>query len=778
MRKMNLISEKDQSPQKETHKENRLKTPVCFFLAALFIIISVYLRAMSSDYFYNLNIEPLLFHRIFYLEPFENQTFYRHVVIMIQRLISGNLLGTLFILLPGVYFLWEGFQDILLIRHNFFNKALILVKNEKMLKNCIFWGIFLLCAAIHFFIMLGHAYYPEEFAHQFQGELFLQGKVSIESPDMSYYFTPPFIAGGSCRQSTLPAGMPVLFVIFQFFGISFFLSPLFCAGSGLLIYNICNKIFNKSSAVMAVLLFAASPCLIIWGASALHYSAMGFFLLLIFHSLIMDNENLTCKALLILSAAVFFAGLINPNEALFSVPVITVFALYCRFINTKTNNNKAKQHISKKENYSIQDKENKTSFLSLVKKADSKENNLAAITIVVFSFLLSSVYLNSRAVANEGILSPIAELSNAFSVFLQYPTAPLWNFTALLFRLSFWTAPFVFLGILSAYYKKPLYTLAGLLPSIFLCIYYLISNPASSEKSPEFLSLAYLLVVPISAWGLQILIKQVSIIKKTSLYAVYASVAVSIFIYSGAGIYPRLLTIIHQTYNNEKAFYKIINNTSDYQIKTLLFVKDYPGSNAFRYLRNKPNYEDEKLLLSAYLMPETNIELIKTYPHRDPLILTFNQEENAYVIHPYPEMEDPSSLDYLAAAENYIYLQDYIKAETAFMRALEYSQDNPKIRKILAKFYFNTKQFRKSAELLKRLTREEPDMPETNYLLGIILGELELYNEGIFFLERYLELNPESNLRSNIESWIKLYKEKAPDQKRIYDPYNLVPAYE
>lgn len=123
---------------------------------------------------------------------------------------------------------------------------------------------------------------------------------------------------------------------------------------------------------------------------------------------------------------------------------------------------------------------------------------------------------------------------------------------------------------------------------------------------------------------------------------------------------------------------------------------------------------------------------------------------------------DPENIETkLEYAQALTFSEQHVKALEVYRDLLKKWPQNPDVLGSLGRFYFFQNDFENAADYLLREVELQPNT-DSYFLLGASLGRLMRYKEAVFYLEKYLELEPEKNaeLRERAKQAIAIYKTK------------------
>ena len=336
------------------------------------------------------------------------------------------------------------------------------------------------------------------------------------------------------------------------------------------------------------------------------------------------------------------------------------------------------------------------------------------------------------------------------------PIKGLWNTIYALMRNSFWTAPFIgILAFLSIFYRKAEAKILLVIPVLFILFYAGFWNTGAIEIGSRFYYPAFLaLIIPACA-GLLFLEEKFQKVTAPCLFIPVFLAAVAV--YCIAGIYPRILKFIGEKYE----FYSkpmaelVAYNDGD---NTIMFLRcPVPMQNA-QLTRNRLGFRNQKNIFVLYLAPEENKMLMKLFPGRKALEVTYDLKENKYIITPLNNKA--SAENYFTAAANYWYcVRDMEKGLDLFKKASESAPEDPHLSFALAKAYIDRKKYNEALQVLISLT-QTPGYEQSWYLLGKCLGYLGKKDQSAQAFKIYMGKTKDQFSLVKAKLWMDYFQDK------------------
>jgi hypothetical protein len=169
-------------------------------------------------------------------------------------------------------------------------------------------------------------HWPDAAAYIFQAKIFASGRLVAPAPQVVQsfdFFNPTFTPVHEGRwASVFPFGHPLLLAVGEFVGAMWLMPPLAGGASALFVFFIGRRWFGAGTALVASLLFATSPFVLMQSSNFMSHGSAAFYMLAALACLVLPSNRLLVGGLL---AGVFF-GLLFNTRPLSSVALAPAFA--------------------------------------------------------------------------------------------------------------------------------------------------------------------------------------------------------------------------------------------------------------------------------------------------------------------------------------------------------------------------------------------------------------------------------------------------------------------
>jgi tetratricopeptide (TPR) repeat protein len=559
------------------------------------------------------------------------------------------------------------------------------------------------------------------------------GKLYESAPACPEFFQKPHVVCNDKYYSKYTIGMPLLLIPGVIAGMTFIISPLLAGGTLVFLYLCTKRLFNSEAGVIAVLIALFSPYFFMLGATVFPHTACGFFAILAMFCFVRFRDTHKIADVFIAGLALGMAALIRPGDGLF---------LIAGFLPL---------------------------FISGLKKSGGIKN--AVFGLIIFgigvSILLAILgYANLVQNGNPlvmGFAKYDPDESFGFGGNGHTPVHGVWNIFISLVLLSFWVVPFITPGLLVAFRRMGLRTLAYILPSAaILILYFFFYSIGNVGFGPRYLYPGWVLLIPLAAGGLSYLPDYLPGRLKLSSGAFVTALLIIFVAFTAFAplsvISPKFRTEFGNLRADADKFKAL-----QVQGKSLLITGNFPSRLVYLDVFNSPKPDKEERMTTYYLLPEENLKLIKAYPDRKPYVVFLDPASNNYVIQPYPVGAEGgySPDEYNLAAINYHKFTLFLsRAADAFDKAYQSSGGNLSLLFNKVIICYQMKDYKTVEATSRKILEIDPSFTPAYYYLGISTGEQGNLKEAVDNLNVFISQNPPSGIAEKAKVWIDYYRSK------------------
>ncbi|MCE1247848.1 MAG: glycosyltransferase family 39 protein [Firmicutes bacterium] len=717
----------------EKQNGNNSLSPVFYFLFSICLVIAaVAMYRQNAGVFITSN--PITMSTLEIIEdfPFSPQRLFSNFPKYFDLYVKGSLIPYLLLLFPALALLAKGLSGAFGKEFSI-EDILSNEKNERIFKIAVFILGLTACVAVYFNVLMDIHPFEDEYSYLFQAKIMAGGKLFETPPVMPQYFHKPHIVCHDKYYSKYTIGMPALLVPGVLTGLVFLISPLMAGGTLVFLYLTAKRVFNRTAGFIAVLIGLFSPYFTFLGATIFPHTACGFFGIMAMYFAVRFRDDKKPVLAFISGLAIGMTALIRPGDGMFLavgfLPII-IWGL--------------------KESFCL-----KKSVVSLASYGAG-----IAIFLAVLGY---ANYIQNGSPFVMGFTKYDPDELFGFGANGHTPVKGLWNIFVSLVLLSFWTVPFVGTGVLSAFRDNMKKSVVLVFPSLLiLCLYFAFYSIGNVGFGPRYLYPGWVLLIPLAAGGLSAI--NIQIPEKIRTGSGWVGVSAAI-VFAGFMIFAPLYMAVPK-FRTE--FGKLRTGADRFKAiepaeKSLLITVNFDSRIVYLDLSDYPRPEKEKTIVTYYLMPEENYELIDKYPDRKAYVVILDPETGNYIKQPYPGKPDVpySADDYNLAALNYHkFIVDLQKSMPAFKKAYEASGGN-------INFLFNQiiichqmKDYGKVEEIAGKIISVEPGFAPAYYYLARSVGERGDNKQALGLMTAFLKSNPPAGLQEKARAWIEYYSSK------------------
>ncbi|MCE1246009.1 MAG: tetratricopeptide repeat protein [Firmicutes bacterium] len=641
---------------------------------------------------------------------------------------AGYLVPVFLLLMPSIFLFCSGINLI-------FPEVWEKIRERWRGKPALFAGGavitgFILIMLVQHFILFNYTYVCDEFSYSFQADMLKNGQLYVQSPPMNNFFK---FANTVCLDkwySRYTIGFPLLLMSGKVMGIPSLVNPLLSCGTIILLFLAGKELGGEKAGITAAFMAAFSPTFLILGATYFAHSSEVFFSLLFCYCVFWIMQKADSPALLPASIAAFSAAivlLIRPGSgaAVFAGGIIPL-CYRCIFAREKR-------------------------------------------------LILPSVIITLGALAGAGVLLGVNQaqtgnmLTFAFGKYRETetvgfinghtPLKGLWNFICLSMKGSFWVFPIILTGAVATIIRrKNLFGVFTFPAVLFAALYFMYPSTGQVEFGARFYLAAVILLIPLAASGVYLIFDFLRDRFKIQYAGQVGMWVAAAGIFTIVSVIPSLMTVTRAEYGNNKGLRSfLLDPKPGSPEKFITFIRTAPNNHSFVYTINTPYPEKQKNICVLYLSPVENIEFMKQYPDRTPLVMNFSQTAG-FGFEPYNRDIQPSASDYIAAGINYrISVFDNEKAENLLFLALSLEPENAQARFQLGTLLFEKREYEKALQMFMKIKNTEPD---SLYYAGKCYSGLGDIKQAARCMKEYLEKYPNREKSPAAQDRLKYYSER------------------
>jgi len=706
---------------------SRWKYWLIIAVGIILLVIAIKSRGTYSAPYYGLFTNQITGLNIAGDYPYPETVLIKHAFDVMGFFLRFHIVPAFFLILSIAAF-WLGASKLTGFKTQcFINKIFIC----KWLPAFLLVVTFFLILWVRFYIFLDYPLVGDEFSYLFQAKIFASGRLYVEPPPNVWHFTTGHIVNDCRWYSKYTAGWPLILTIGEFFNLTFLIPPLISVLCVYFLYRLSLKLWGSSSAVMAVLFALASPVFVLLGASYLNHVATGTTFLIAFLAVLETRSSVLhpggWKKMIPGGIALTVALLLRPLDGGILFICLSLWIIIL---------------AQMEKNY---------------RRWISPGLVLLGGLVLGVGLLLTQNYFQVGDLFTLGFLKYNPNERLGFGVFGHTPVMGLWNIFFANIRSAFWMVPLLMILSVAALFRRWQNFAGAVLVIIMVNItmigYYSLGL---AEYGSRYYFSTFLCLIVIAAGGIKVIAlwfkKRFSLSRVLFGPIIILAMIVFMIFANYSLIYPN----VHNTHKHYRVPV-LTTRQSPRVVRPAIVLIRIPGFAAWGFTRNHPDYNNQDVLLAAFLLPEQNKQLLESFPDRTPYVLEYIPGKG-FSIEPYNRYDEPTPLDYLHASYNYPPRFENMKID--LLKEGKKRFKDPHIQRALAMAYYNKGSWAEAQQELVSAIKNNPDDPELLYLLGRCLGNQGDYPGAIKVLRELLEEHPESSLKDKAGQWLEYYQAK------------------
>jgi len=647
----------------------------------------------------------------------------------------------------------------------------------------------------------------DEFSYLFQSKVILKGKLYVKSPEPIPSFCAAQAVNNGKWYSKYTTGWPLLLATGSLLNIPWIMNCILSGIVIVLIFYLGREIYDGRTGIIAAFFLLLSPMFLLNGLTLYpHTSHLLFILLfslLFFRSLKQESKwyhpflagislgfallirpagTMVCASIFFIYSIMIFSGSIVRNYPPLSFPpqaggrsTSGVYFPSLR-VGTKGEVESKKGGIKNEEKLPLRvgtkgeverDAINYKNPIPLFTINNEKKMLLRRFMIALGGFALGFIALLIINKIQNGLFTTFAY--NVYDKSEKWGMSQLghdyikglWNTIVSTSRLGFWTTVFMLESAVIALFEKKrenyfLFALI-LVPIAFFMFFYSLGV---IEFGPRFYFVFLGFLAILASRGIILMGYKIS--KKFPYTNPVHLFLASALLYMLISTYPQILKGVYgfTRGNSINIVRNLIKSQTPLEKKSIVFLRSDPYNKCSVFNSNLPGL-DQKIVTALFLDPETNELVRKKFKDRSRFILDFDYRVNRYIIRPdyekpFKERDDNTKVqDLIYSSYNYARsVLDKKKAIEQVDRAFALSHDNINLHLIKASILMDMKDFLKAIPLLEKVVRENSNLGQTYFALGICYLKSGYKKSALSAFKKFMETRPTGANAVKARFWI------------------------